>query len=132
MPRLIRHRLHVALAVALGSAAASACAARCESIKEEARALRAEAEACGAGDACVVVDLYALAGANNCLGAFQCAVAFNQSVDLDAFAADAKSLAADYEGCQCTMAGCLDPSAFDAVCNAEAGRCELVQKEPGQ
>lgn len=106
----------VALALLLGGCI-------CESVKKEAEDLKATAEACQAGDTCVVVSLNELAGANSCLGAFQCSAAINSKVDQAEFSRKAQRLARDFKGCgECVMADCATPSG-KAECNAERGRC---------
>ena len=100
----------------------------CDGIKEEASELKASYEKCSKGDDCIVVDLYEYAGANNCLGAFQCSAAFNADSDMDSFGDTASQLAEDFEQCdECTMAGCMDPAGFVARCNTEEGRCVLAE-----
>jgi len=103
------------------------CGPDCDDLKKEAKELKDTYAACSSGDACVVVDMYSLAGANNCLAAFQCSAALREGSDLDAFGSRARAIASDFEDCsECTMAGCVDPSQLHAECNGSTGRCELV------
>lgn len=106
---------------------ASGCQAQdCERTRAEAQALRDEAQACSAGQLCLIVDFYELAGPNNCLGAFQCAQAVRDDVDLAALGRRARDLADDYHQCdRCESAGCVDPSTLVAWCNPSSGRCEV-------
>jgi len=100
----------------------------CEGIKEDAAELRADYEECSEGDSCMVVDLYAYAGADNCLGPFQCSAAFNADSDMEEFEKKARELADDFDQCdECTMAGCMSPDSFTARCNSDDGVCELVE-----
>jgi hypothetical protein len=104
------------------------CSRNCKEIKEEARALRNSHVACRAGDSCQVVNLYELAGADNCLAALQCGAAFRAGVDLQEFRRRAADLVSDYEACRdCEMAGCPGIRGATARCNEAQGMCEIVQ-----
>jgi len=123
---MMRSRLRrmVVMAALLG---ATGCGSDCDDLKREARELKDDYAACSSGDTCVVVDMYSLAGANNCLAAFQCSAALREGTDLDAFGSKARAIASDFEGCsECSMAGCVDPSQLRAECNTAEGRCVLV------
>ena len=99
----------------------------CEDLKEEARALRDGAAFCEAGDTCTIVSMYDMAGANNCLGAFQCGHALNADTDLDSFSKKAKAIADDFnDGCnECTMAGCVDSTTLTAFCDLDTHTCAV-------
>ena len=113
----------VAMAVlAAALAALAGCDDDCEELSDEADALIERAQACSAGDSCVLVDMYEVAGANNCLGPFQCSRAINAATDLDAFRRDARRIADDYDGCNpCVIADCFGAST--ARCDEAAGVC---------
>ena len=121
------------LAVSLVATAAllQACNGDCSALREEASALRAEAAACEPGDTCVLVDMYEMAGENNCLLAFQCTHALNAAADLDSFKTRARTIAEDFESCdECTMASCFDPSTLVPRCDEATRRCVADYVEP--
>jgi len=121
-------RFAMLLAAAL---AAAGCDDDCDELQEEAEALVAAAQACGGGDGCVLVDMYEVAGLDNCLGPFQCTRALNASTDLDAFRREARRIAASYDGCSpCVVADCLDPSI--ARCDEAAGLCRAEEGSADQ
>lgn len=121
-----RGRAGALAAVGLLMALAVGACDRCEDMEQDAQALKRSYEACSAGDTCQAVNLYDLAGANNCLGAFQCSAALRAGVDLDRFRAEALALADEYRSCgTCVAAGCVDPSTLTASCNVTSGLCEL-------
>lgn len=106
------------------------CQARdCADIRQEARDLIAGAQTCGAGDQCVLVDLYALAGENNCLSPFQCSQPVREGYNLDDLGRRARALTDDYRQCtECAIASCVPASSMTAACNETTGRCEVVIK----
>ena len=107
------------------------CDDDCSSLSDEARELRNGAAACGAGDSCVFVDMYEMAGENNCLGAFQCSHALNAAADLDAFRREARRIRSDYSGCsECVIADCVDTTNLVARCDVEARRCVAEEVAP--
>lgn len=122
----MRHVEAVVLGLLLASGSLGCQARDCADTRAEARKLVSEAQVCSAGDDCVVVDYSELAGANNCLGPFQCGGAVRMGVDLDDLGRRAKAIADDYQQCkECETALCADPATLTASCNAAAGRCEL-------
>ena len=118
----------VTVSAALLLASAVTACNQCELLEDDAADLVRRYEACADGDSCQVVNLYDMAGPNNCLGAFQCAAALRVGSDLEAFRDEAQSLTHEYRGCgKCVAAGCADPSTFTATCDVATGRCELSQ-----
>lgn len=114
------------LAMAAIAAAALGGCDPCADLEDDARTLVDEAAACELGDTCELVLMGDLAGANNCLGPFQCARAFNAKVDLHELKVDAREIVDDYRDCgKCVQASCEDPSTLYAACDGERGRCEL-------
>lgn len=111
----------------------SGCA-NCEQLQEGATELVSRYARCRAGDTCQEIDLLALAGGQNCLGAFQCFGAVNSRANLTEFQRRARFLAqqASY-ACQpgeCVTAACLDPRELEPVCDTELGQCVLVPIQP--
>ena len=95
----------------------------CDQIKEDARDLKAKHAKCGAGDTCVLVDMYDVVGDNNCLGAFQCPAALNEA-ELDGFADEAKDLAERFEHCnECAQAECAGTEGLEVYCDVDLGEC---------
>lgn len=113
-----------AFTLVIAALGATGCDESCQSAQDDATAHVATASTCQAGDRCVVIDLYALAGENTCIGAFQCSTAFRAGVDLGAFARNAHDLADEVKGCHmCIEASCTPPPKY-AFCNVATGRCE--------
>lgn len=111
----------------MGSMTGCIDTADCEEIEDDAQALVAEYEACESDDSCVIVNMYELAGEDNCLEAFQCFSVIPEDADQEEFGRRARDLVEDYKGCQsCAIAGCINPSQYKPVCNEEIRRCELV------
>lgn len=111
----------------------SGCA-NCEQLQEGATQMVEHYARCRAGDTCQTLDLFALAGGQNCLGAFQCFGAVNARANLTEFQRRARTLAqqASYV-CQpgeCVTAPCLDPRELKPVCDTELGQCVLVPRQP--
>ena len=105
------------------------CGPDCDQLEEDARRLASEYSRCSEDGACQVVDLYYLAGPNNCFSVFQCSGAFNADANLGDFAAKARSLAKDYSTCdKCSFSLCLPPSTYKAECNIEKGICEIFER----
>jgi hypothetical protein len=115
--------------LSLGGSAVQGCSglSNCDAIEQDARSLRNEFGRCASGDACELVDMYALVGDNNCIGSFQCSAAFRRGSDVASFQRRARKLVEDYEGCsKCTQAGCPAPLELEARCNEVSGLCEVV------
>lgn len=108
---------------------AAGCGTDCEKLRKEAKDLRHEYEACSAGDTCQIVDMYEIAGTDNCLAGFQCSTAVRQGTDLAAFKSRARAIVDEYKsGCnECAIAGCIGTTNKTAECNTATGRCEIVQ-----
>ena len=105
----------------------SACV-DCEQIEKDARSLKAGYQSCSGEDTCQIVSMYELAGANNCLGPFQCPAAFNSNADLDQFGSKARKLVDDYKSCeQCAQASCLGENELIAECDTDAGECIAIE-----
>lgn len=106
--------------------ALSACV-DCEQIEKDARSLKAGYQGCSDEDTCQIVSMYELAGANNCLGPFQCPTAFNSNANLDQFESKAKKLVDDYKECQqCAQASCPGENDLIAECDVDAGECVAI------
>ncbi len=105
---------------------ASGCGTDCAKLRQQAKALTQEYAACSAGDACQVVDMYEIAGQDNCLTWFQCSAPVRQGADLAAFKKRARALVDEYKsGCNiCAIASCAPHQT--AQCNTTTGRCEFV------
>jgi hypothetical protein len=124
MRRVVRLLVIACVALAL-----QACNDDCPELQEEARALRDEAAACSAGDSCIIVDMYDIAGQNNCLLTFQCHKAVNANTDLDAFRRSARRIVKDYSGCsECAIASCFNPEMQIARCDETQGACVLEER----
>ncbi len=111
----------------------SGCA-NCEQLQEAADTLVSEHARCRAGDTCQTVDLFALAGGQNCLRAFQCFGALNSKANLSELQLQARLLAQNanlvcLQG-ECVTAACLDPRELQPVCNTELGQCVLAPRAP--
>lgn len=110
----------------------SGCA-NCEQLQEGATELVSHYARCRAGDTCQKIDLLALAGGLNCLGAFQCFGAVNSRANLTEFQRRARALAQQASiVCQpgeCVTAACLDPRELEPVCDTELGQCVLVPRQ---
>jgi hypothetical protein len=108
--------------------------ASCEQLQEGATSLVSHYAQCRAGDTCQTVDLFSLAGGQNCLSAFQCFGAVNADADLDEFQRRARFLAQQAShACQpeeCVAASCADPRELEPVCDTELGQCVLVPSPP--
>lgn len=111
----------------------SGCA-NCEQLQEGATELVSHYARCRAGDTCQEIDLLALAGGQNCLGAFQCFGAVNSRANLAEFQRRARILAQQaFYACQpgeCVTAACVDPRELEPVCDTELGQCVLVPLQP--
>lgn len=108
-----------------GNAEDSATNLSCDTIEGEALALRESWQGCSSGVECEVVDLYRVAGEQNCLMAFQCSGAFPVGADLTQLTADAAVLTDRAAACgECEIAGC--DGEVQAVCNEATGLCELT------
>ncbi|HZH13626.1 MAG TPA: hypothetical protein VE057_04600 [Archangium sp.] len=111
----------------------SGCA-NCEQLQEGAEEMVSHYAQCRAGDTCQTIDLFALAGGQNCLGAFQCFGAVNAKANLTEFQRRARALAQQASiVCQpgeCVTAACLDPRELKPVCDTELGQCVLVPRQP--
>jgi len=120
----------LALVVAGAAVALQACDSKdCADLKDAASALVDEAGACSRGDSCALVDMYEMAGGDNCLGAFQCSRPLNASTDLAAFRKRAREIARAYDGCpECVVADCIDPSTVVARCDTAQRRCVVEEK----
>lgn len=104
-------------------------AVTCEDVHGVAADLVVAAQACTAEVGCEVVDLYTLAGDNNCLAAFQCSAAFPAGADLTALASEAVTLSERARTCgDCRDdVSCIDPAELTATCNEATGLCEIVE-----
>ena len=121
----------VAVVLLVAAGLLQGCTDDCSSLRDEARALRDEAEACSAGDTCVLVNMYEMAGENNCLLAFQCEHALNARTDLAAFRAAALIIDGYYRSCiDCVMAQCTGTETLTARCDEAGGRCVLTEAAP--
>jgi hypothetical protein len=91
---------------------------------QDAEALVTANQACETNEDCVIVDMDALVGENNCVGAFQCGQSLRADADLDAFVEEAGPIVDGQDACgECAMASCVAPSDLEAFCSKE-GRCD--------
>ena len=101
----------------------------CDRILNDADELKAKHKKCQAGDICVIVNMYEVAGDHNCLGAFQCSSSMNEK-NIDKFRKEAKELAEDYEHCNyCIQATCIEMINHIPFCNEETGLCDAEEPE---
>ena len=125
------NRFLLAVSVVAAAALLQGCNAECSSLRDEAAALREEAEVCAPGDSCILVNMYEMAGENNCLLAFQCDHALNATTDLNAFETRARAIAGDFRDCnECVMADCFGSDSLVPRCDEATGRCVVDIVEP--
>ncbi len=106
-------------------------AGTCDDLQARAIDLVHTYQACTTAVGCELVDLYDIAGADNCFGAFQCHNAFAADADLAAMADEAAALVEEHAALACTgcvEADCDDPTAYEARCNEATGSCEAVER----
>ncbi len=100
----------------------------CDDLARKATSLVNAAATCKAGDVCEVVAMGALVN-GSCMGAFQCIGAMRKGSDKADFRAEAQAIEDEHANCNvCVMASCLPAHQFDATCDTDKGRCELVLK----
>ena len=117
-------RLGLGLALFLAAVPLQGCNDDCPELEDEARALRDEAAACSAGDSCMFVNMYDIAGENNCLLPFQCDKPVNANTDLEALRSRARRIVKDFDGCNtCAMADCMPTDMLVLRCDETLGRC---------
>jgi hypothetical protein len=98
----------------------------CTKLEEEAWDLVADHQYCTAGDSCVLVDLDALAGKDNCFEAFRENTALNAKTDLNKFEKDVKDLVDQYARCSdCPPVQGHVGEPEEVYCDLSIKRCEV-------